>query len=71
MPEILAVVYIVVSQITAAVQTLMTYTIDIDVDKQFQHKICTLLKYSIQLNILSLMLDTLSLTLPNLATCDY
>ena len=71
MPEMLAVVYIVISQITVAVQTSVAYTIDVDVDKQFQHKICILFKCSIQLNILSSTLDALSLTLSDLATCNH
>jgi hypothetical protein len=71
MSEILAIVHAVVSQITVAVQTPVTYIIDIDVDKQFQYKICIFLECSIQLNILSLILDILSLILSNLATCNY
>jgi hypothetical protein len=71
MPGMLAVVYVVASQITVAVQTPVAYTMDIDVDKQFQHKICTLLKHSIQPNTPSSILDALSLTLLNLATCNY
>jgi hypothetical protein len=71
MPGMLAVVHAVASQVTVAVQTPMAYTIDIDVDKQFQHKICILLKCSIQPNILSSMLDALSLTLPDLTTCNH
>jgi hypothetical protein len=43
----LAIVYAVASQITIAVQTPVAYTINIDIDKQFQYKICILLKYSI------------------------
>jgi hypothetical protein len=70
-PGMLAVVHTAASQVTMAVQTPMAYTMDMDVDKQFQHKICTPLKCSIQLNTLSSTPDALSSTLPDLATCDY
>jgi hypothetical protein len=39
----LAVVHAAASQITVAVQTPVAYTMDVNVDKQLQHKICTLL----------------------------
>ena len=67
----LAVVYTVVFQITVAVQTPVAYIIDIDVNKQSQHKICTLLEYSIQSNIPSSTLHALSLILSDLVICDY
>jgi hypothetical protein len=71
----LAVVHAAASQVTAAVQTPVAYTMNVDMDKQFQHKICTLLKHSIQPNIqpniLSSTPDALSSTLPDLATCDH
>ena len=71
----LAVVHVAASQITVAVQTPVAYIMDMDVDKQFQHKICTLLERSIQPNtqpnILSSTPDALSSTLPDLATCDH
>ena len=71
MSEMLAVVYAVASQITIAVQTPVAYTINIDIDKQFQYKICILFKYSIQLNILSSILNILSSTLPDLTICNH
>ena len=46
-PGMLAVVHIAASQVTVAVQTPVAYTMDVDVDKQFQYKICTLLECSI------------------------
>jgi hypothetical protein len=70
-PGMLAVIYAVASQITVAVQTSVAYTMDMDVDKQFQYKICTFLECSIQLNTLSSTLDTLSSTPPNLTTCNH
>jgi hypothetical protein len=71
MPGMLAVVHAVASQVTVAVQTPMAYIMNVDVDKQFQHKICTPLECSIQLNTLSSTPDTLSSTPPDLATCDH
>jgi hypothetical protein len=70
-PRMLAVVHTAASQVTVAVQTPVAYTMDVDMDKQFQHKICTPLECSIQLNILSSTPDALSSTPPNLATCDH
>jgi hypothetical protein len=67
----LAVVHTAVSQVTVAVQTPVAYTMDMDVDKQFQHKICTPLKYSIQSNTPSSTPDALSSILPDLATCNH
>jgi hypothetical protein len=71
MPGMLAVVHAAASQVTVAVQTSVAYIMDVDVDKQFQHKICIPLECSIQPNTLSSTLDALSLTLPDLATCDH
>ena len=70
-PETLAVVYKIAFQITVAVQTPVAYIIDIDIDKQFQYKICISLKCSIQSNIFSSILNALSLILSDLTICNY